>query len=412
VAEAPRAQGTGRCRVLLIENCDFQAFPPGGQLSFSRQMLRAFPGRLALVGSTTGAEPTGRWTEKEIDGRRVPFFAVGRVARTAAKRWVPARLVFFLRLRGHRRGILEAGARHAMVLAPETLMAVQDWSLEICYHFSGIENPLAGSRYGWARPLAAWFDAAHLRAARQARLRLVHADEAAMAALAARSKGILQPRDLVKFPTCVDPAVFHPMERAAARRALGLPDGATILVTVGRISRNKGWELLLEVLSRFRLGSVQLWFVGDGEDRVALERAAEKMGLGEFARVAGFQRPQTVALFLNAADAVLFGSYREGWSNAMLEALACGKPVVSTDVSGAREMIVEGGNGFILGERDAASFAEAVRRAILLPGAEAVSLKMAERYGIDKAAAALRDLWPPLAEPADTGLEKGRADGG
>lgn len=400
-------------RVLLIENCDFRSFPPGGQLSFSRQMVRAFGERLALVGVTTEGEPTGRWIERKSDQGTLPFFAVGRVSPGAGKPLVPARLTFFLRLRMHRRRILETGVRYAMALAPETMMAVRNWGLEVCYHFSGVENPLAGSRYGWARPLAAWFDAAHLGSARKARLLLVHADEASMAGLAARSKGILQPEDLVKFPTCVDPEVFHPIPKRAARQALGLPLEAAILACVGRIGRRKGWDLLLESFAQFRRsqGEAQLWFIGDGEDRRALERAAEELGLGESVRITGFQGRDTVVLYLNAADVVLFGSHREGWSNAMLEALACGKPIVSTEVSGAREMIMDGANGFVVGGRDPGVFASSVREAMRLASAEVVSLEVAARYGVEKAAADLRALWPPLGEAAGLESPGGRADG-
>jgi hypothetical protein len=66
-------------------------------------------------------------------------------------------------------------------------------------------------------------------------------------------------------------------------------------------------------------------------------------------------------------------------------------------------MIVEGGNGFVLTQRDPAAFAHAVRSAMLLPEAETVSLQVADRYGIEKAAAAMRSLWPPLREPAEAG---------
>ncbi|MCS7315451.1 MAG: WecB/TagA/CpsF family glycosyltransferase [Bryobacterales bacterium] len=392
----------GASRILLIENCDFRGFPPGGQTTFARQLVRAFGDRLALVGAATDGEPVGEWIEQEFEGHTVPFLAVGRLRPRADRPLVPARLRFWLRLRRNRRKILASGARYAIALAPETMMAVRDWGLEVCYHFSGVENPLCASRYAWARPLARWFDALHLESASHAALLLAHADPDAIRALAERSRGRLDPSRLHCFPTCVDPELFRPLARLEARRALGLPDEGPVFVAVGRLSRAKGWDLLLASMAQFRgrNGRGLLVFVGDGEDRQHLERASSRLGLNGAVRVTGFQPREGVARWLGAADAVLFASRAEGWSNAMLEALAAGKPIVSTSVSGAAELVRDGVNGFIVPARDPELYARAMEGALDLPGAAAASRALAERYSVQRMAVAHRELWPPLARPA------------
>jgi len=90
------------------------------------------------------------------------------------------------------------------------------------------------------------------------------------------------------------------------------------------------------------------------------------------------------------------GSEKEGWSIAMLEALACGKPIVSTAVSGATEMIAEGQNGFIVCNRDPVAFAGAMLRGLTLPSACPVSREIAQRYSSASLARDLRALWAPL----------------
>lgn len=387
-------------RILLIENCDFRRFPPGGQLSFARNLIRAFGDRLALVGAATNGDPVGRWVEAEFEGHRLPFLAAGRLDPAAVRPWMPARLRFWLQLRRYRGRILALEARHAIALAPETMMAVRDWGLQVCYHFSGTDNPLRHSRYRWARPLARWFDAVHFSSASEAALLLAHADQQAIDALAERARGKLRRGQLHFFPTCVDLELFRPRPQQQARAILGLPQGLPVFVTVGRITQVKGWDLLLSALASFRSRQAPalLCFIGDGEDRARLEARAAAMGLNGAVRVAGFQPRERVALWLNAADAVLFGSWREGWSNAMLEALASGRPLVATRVSGSREMIEEGVNGFLVPERDPGAFADAMRAALELPEAEAASVRIATRYSLSRIADEFRALWSPLKQ--------------
>jgi len=391
--------GTGE-RILLIENCDFRSFPPGGQLTFARHLIRAFGDRLALVGIATNGEPVGCWREVNLEGRRVPLLAVGRTRPQGARPLIPARLRFWLRLQRYRRRILALGARHAIVLAPETIMAVRNWGLDVCYHFSGVENPLVSSRYRWARLLAGWFDAAHLESARRASLLLAHAAPEAIDELVKRSGGRLARERVVWFPTCVDLNGFRAQVQAAARAELGLPAAEPVFVAVGRISRTKGWDLLLEALASFRreFGKGVLVFVGDGEDRGQLEAQARSMKLNGAVKVTGLQDPQQVARWLQAADVAVFASRSEGWSNAMLEALASGKPLVSTAVSGACEMIQPGRNGFLVQNRDAGTFARAMRAALDLPAAPEACFEVARRYSLERMAEAHRALWPPLRD--------------
>lgn len=81
----------------------------------------------------------------------------------------------------------------------------------------------------------------------------------------------------------------------------------------------------------------------------------------------------------------------------MLEMLACGKAIVSTDVSGANDMIISGHNGFVVKKRNPALFADAIIRAFELKNAEQISLKIAYQYSTKRLAADLGSLWEPLS---------------
>ncbi|MGC8795248.1 MAG: WecB/TagA/CpsF family glycosyltransferase, partial [Bryobacteraceae bacterium] len=197
----------------------------------------------------------------------------------------------------------------------------------------------------------------------------------------------------------VDPELFRPRDQREARRSLALEEDGPVFVAVGRLSYAKGWNLLLEAMARFRArrSSGCLVFVGDGEDRAAVDAYARQLGIAHAVRITGFQPRETVALWLNAADVAIFGSRAEGWSNAMLEALASGKPVVSTQVSGAGELVLHGVNGFIVKDRDPAALARAMEAALELPAAEQASLAVAERFSLRRMARAHSLAWPVLA---------------
>jgi glycosyltransferase involved in cell wall biosynthesis len=179
---------------------------------------------------------------------------------------------------------------------------------------------------------------------------------------------------------------------------LGLSPRRLTLVACGRLNWVKGWPFLLEVLKSIlqRDPTAQLIFVGDGEDRSRIERETARMYLDNHVKITGFVSQAVVHDYLNAADVGVVGSHAEGWSLAMLELLACGKPLVSTDVSGARDMIRPGKNGFVCSQRQPDQFAAEVLRAAHLTGASEVSLEIAAAYSMNRLAADLGRLWKPL----------------
>lgn len=397
--------------ILLIENCDFQSYPPGGQLSFVRHLVKAFPGRFALVGITTGNGPIGQWAKKEVEGYSHDFFAVGRSLPSPQKRLVPSRLTFLLRLRRWRKSIRRFQAPSAFVLAPESLMAIQDWGWQtVGYNFSGIENPLTAPRYCWARAIARLFDHIHLNCAAKADILFAAADEEAQKTLVERSRGRLEPGKIIKLPTAFD-SCFGRISKQVACKILELDQPGPILVASGRLSWLKGWDLLLDAFRvlRSRLPQATLLFVGDGEDKSLLEHRIRQYKLAGSVKITGFQPRTSVNLYLNACDVVVFGSRREGWPTAMVEALACGKPIVSTAVSGAHDLIRQGRNGYIVANRDPRDFSAAIESAVHLPDAESTSLNIARSYSLDAFASRLVSGWPSLREPITQATQLDRA---
>ena len=387
--------------VLLIEPCNFEDFPVGGQLSFAKQMMKAFGPRLARVAVSTDSTPVGRWIEKDFAGQTFKFFSIGKWTPKAERPLVPARISIFIQLRRYRKAIFSLGIHNVFVQAPEVLIAVlgMPWK-SICYRLPGVSNPLRMPRYKWGRLFAGIHERQMFSAMKSVDMILAAAGNDAINELVERSKGKLSAERVIQFPTRVDTDLFRPQCKKKVRSELGISQDEILIVACGRINVVKGWDLILDAFKVFsmRCQKASMYFVGDGEDRGRLLRKAAESKLEKSVKITGYLQSQEVARYLNAADLVVVGSHMEGWSLVMLEALACGKPIVSTDVSGARDMIIEGGNGYIVEKRDPKRFTEAMVLALTLTQPEHISLRIAERYAVANLAKDLGSLWPPLRE--------------
>lgn len=392
-----------RRTVLFIEGCDFVRFPPGGQLSFAKQVLKAFPDRLALVGVSDHAEDVGRWSLREISGRPFPFFAFARTRKAREKRpFVPGRLEHSLKLLRYRREVLSPGIRSAFIQAPELALVAGNWGWRSwCYMFHGVQNPLSISRFKFARPFQTFFERSVFRSVASADAVLAAADGTAISEMIARSGGLLLRDRISEFPTRFDAGIFHPMEVRDVRVRLGIALDAPVIAVSGRIGRFKGWDLLLEAFVQFREWEPRalLIFIGSGEDEARLRERARTLGIKESVRVTGFQTPESVAEYLNAANVVAVGSYAEGWSIAMLEALACGLPIVSTAVSGTGKLIRTGENGFVMHRRSPAEFAAALGKAVALQRPNPTSLMIARGFTSETLGPDLARVWQPFCGP-------------
>ena len=136
------------------------------------------------------------------------------------------------------------------------------------------------------------------------------------------------------------------------------------LVAVGRLAREKGLDVLLDAFSHLRrqLPSAHLWVLGDGDERAALERRANDLVLPPSVHFQG--AVANPFAYVGRADVFVSASRYEGVSNAVLEALVCGTPVVATNCpSGIAEVIDEGINGWLVPPEDPLALAAMLERA-------------------------------------------------
>jgi len=144
---------------------------------------------------------------------------------------------------------------------------------------------------------------------------------------------------------------LHPDEPVArVRERYGLPAEALVIVKVARLFHRKGHDDVLRAFATVlrRHPTLHLLFVGDGVLRGHLERLARRLGLSPRLRWAGLVDPQRVPAIIHASDILVHASYREGLARVLPQALLCGRPVVSYDVGGAREVVHAGETGYVV----------------------------------------------------------------
>lgn len=151
-------------------------------------------------------------------------------------------------------------------------------------------------------------------------------------------------------------------DRATARAALGLADDDVAFATVARLFERKGHEDILAVAADILRVNRRVRFVwiGGGVLRKSLEAEAERRGVRNAIVFTDLVPPDRIPTLLNACDAVIHTSLREGLARVLPQALIVGRPAISYDVDGAREVVIDGVTGRLLATRDFAGLRNAV----------------------------------------------------
>jgi glycosyltransferase involved in cell wall biosynthesis len=153
----------------------------------------------------------------------------------------------------------------------------------------------------------------------------------------------------VLIENAIDTGYFARARAAAeAKQRLGVPAGRTVLGAVGRLSPEKGFDLLIRSVHQL-LGAgldLELLIAGDGDDQARLESLVAELGLRDRVRLLGYcgdTRP-----VYEAMDAFVLSSLREGLPNVLLEAMSLGVPVVATRIAGVPRLVQDGVNGLLV----------------------------------------------------------------
>ena len=204
--------------------------------------------------------------------------------------------------------------------------------------------------------------------------------------------------------------IHAPVPRSTATTFRSTFGNRNRIVYAGQIIRGKGVDVLLESLARVR-SPFECVILGDGSHRAHCEQLAQKLGLADRVKFAGFvPQAEIAAYYREASLAVMSSVWPEPFGATGLEAMRCGLPVVAFDAGGIREWLIDGSNGFLIPWMDRSRYAEAIDE---LLNDKPLARKMGahgrhwvtERFGFPKYISGLEDLFArisgvPVSPPA------------
>jgi glycosyltransferase involved in cell wall biosynthesis len=168
----------------------------------------------------------------------------------------------------------------------------------------------------------------------------------------------IPPQRVRILPNVVD--VDEVLRLAQAPSPVPKPPGVFVFASAGRLTPQKNHALLLDAFARLNRPGCELWILGEGPLRTSLQRRAARLGIAESVRWLGFQKNPFAVL--RAADVFVLSSDYEGLPNALIEAMLCGLPAVSTDSPFGPAELIDDGLGRLVPVGDAEALASAMRR--------------------------------------------------
>lgn len=195
----------------------------------------------------------------------------------------------------------------------------------------------------------------------------------------------------------VDLERFRPLPQAEMRHQLGV-SGSPLLLSVGYLIERKGHDIAIDALAKLlhTFPDARLLIVGEGPERKSLEQQAKKLGLENKVRFTGALPNAELARWYSAADALVLCSSREGWANVLLESMACGTPVVATNIWGTPEVVSTLTAGRLMAARNATALVECLQNLLASPPSRDAVRQHAERFSWEETSRAQLALFSKI----------------
>ncbi|MEM7253343.1 MAG: glycosyltransferase [Pseudomonadota bacterium] len=168
----------------------------------------------------------------------------------------------------------------------------------------------------------------------------------------------------------VDTECFYPVDQTEAREALDIPADAKVVITVGGLVERKGFHRVIDAIPALRRQFPNLIYLvvggpsAEGDWTERLHSQVEQLGLQEHVRFLGPIAPSELRMPLSAADLFVLSTRNEGWANVILESMACGRPVIATDVGGNAEVVSNARLGTIVPFNDPDALQDAMAQGL------------------------------------------------
>lgn len=181
----------------------------------------------------------------------------------------------------------------------------------------------------------------------------------------------------------VDPFLAEDGARERIRSRFGVAPDEVVIGKIARLFELKGHVCVLDAAPAImeKFPNVKLMFVGDGILRDSLQRRAETLGISDRLIFTGLVEPSEIPAMIKAMDVVVHASLREGLARVLPQSLLSARPVVTFDIDGAREVVIEGETGYLVEPGSIEGLADAIIRALSdMPRARAMAVEGRRRF--------------------------------
>ena len=364
----------------------------GGIDTFIRGIVRYAPPwlEISVVGATTAHKdrPIGEWTICKLGSTTFNFLPLVKLPESGRRPTIPVSLRYTLALAA-RRSEIEADVLEFHVIEPSLALLQDNRPKTVVIHQNMSVLRAKDSDIRWRHLPWLYFRLEQFLLPRMNSIFCVRSD-----AIRDYQDRYPEIADRFKFtPTYVDSDVFFPPsseERQQSRYSLceefGFAHDDPIFVTVGRLSGQKNPQLMVDAFMALSKSNsnARLLFVGDGNLRQAVDALIAKYDLENRILVAGIRGSDKVATYLKGADVFVLSSGYEGMPMCVLEALACGLPVASTDVGEVARVVSPGVNGELVSVHEPEQLAHAMEKC----------LRNVEKYRGEPCTDAIQDFLP------------------
>jgi glycosyltransferase involved in cell wall biosynthesis len=184
------------------------------------------------------------------------------------------------------------------------------------------------------------------------------------------------------IPNGYDEHLFKPLSTAKAREKLCLPQNKKILLSVGNLVDAKGHTYLIGAIPLVlrKRKDVLFIIVGSGPFKELLQSMVKKYRLENYVMLAGGKKHEEIPVWMNSSDIFILPSLQEGFPTVIPEAMACGKPIIATNVGGVPEAITSNDLGILVNPRDREVLASAILEALERKWDPKVILEHAKKY--------------------------------
>jgi glycosyltransferase involved in cell wall biosynthesis len=355
---------------IIIPNDFVKRLPFAGGSGFILNLIPSIDNRLTIFGS--GANGTALWKKYQIN-KNVTFIATYPVTFPSP---FPGRLKALIGYLKNRRRILQSDIDVLYVHSPECALPFLFGKNRkpLVFHQHGSGNPVVTAKFTWARNrLIIWlFDRIHQEIYRRADW-IIAIDRVCVQQ--AISYGAQNKISLLM--NAVDTNRFRPdnvVIRSTERTSLQISEDAFVVLFVGRLEEIKQVDILVESMVSLKdKFPVRLLLAGDGTKYEPLKKLVNRLHLSSAVKFLGKVSHDDIHLYYNIADVLVLPSKMEGVPMVILEALACGTPVVASAVGGIPDLVRTGENGMLL---------ETVTHETIGDGITAVRQMNCQRYAV------------------------------